>query len=949
MNILVGSGRRGRLAISLALIVSNTHILLFVGSIRSTAALAAQRPPASTPNYRSVGPNDKSSTRLRPAEAQPEVFQKPSARGPIIRVALMTDVSSIALSSSSGFIVRRSATEDDGAKNVPNGSLNVELRQVSEPAALHTSAATYRVGVGSSTESRSARKLLDELKKEFFEPVAMTFDEKQKEYSVLIGQFPNRSEATRLLERLRKAGYENLRIVSDQKATGTQAVESLTDTNARAAKYKAQPTSTARSSVKPDRRSTQLVALAGDKLAAASEDELVISPAGYAQQLDRSKQSAGSQGNDRNSRQVTGRDQSGTERESRISAAPAVVRIGKTDYRGEINLVLNPRGRINVVNALPLEDYLRGVVPMELSPGVFPEIEALKAQAVAARSYALAHLGQHSDEGFDLVDDTRAQVYGGLSAERELTNRAIDETRGIAAVFTNAEGKLVPIEALYTANCGGRTENNDEVFGGKPVPYLRAVACSPDRQSFAGRDIASGRTPEPFIGADGRSIAREVGLLSVLGFSIPRRVTGSYLNRSPDPDEVAGWIEQTARLTQRERPGFARGEGTRLAEFARLVAVSVYGEGRASTLLAPADVDYLLSGLRVQALPREARADIAMLLRDGILRAPAAAELDGRAPISRGQAIETLARAISMGQPASLKSQPSDPNSQVVNSRFKVSDFRSEIAAPSENGRLIIASGPTQDSLARDKGSRFTSLNTGATGRLGGPRQDEPINGKPANDGKGQTRTPPGLPLEGTQRERRQNGLEISEGAWLFRILGGESYQVDRLSLMGGERVVYHLNAKGRVDFLEASISGRTASSDRFSNVAQWQERIPADDLRQRLARVRIDVGRLEKIEPVSFSSSNRVTEVEVTGDESRVRLRRSQIRAALGLKEYLFVVDRETDARGQVVAFVFTGRGWGHGVGMCQTGAYGLAKEGYSYTAIIQKYYTGVKLQQLY
>ncbi|HSE37409.1 MAG TPA: hypothetical protein VLG74_08920, partial [Blastocatellia bacterium] len=136
---------------------------------------------------------------------------------------------------------------------------------------------------------------------------------------------------------------------------------------------------------------------------------------------------------------------------------------------------------------------------------------------------------------------------------------------------------------------------------------------------------------------------------------------------------------------------------------------------------------------------------------------------------------------------------------------------------------------------------------------------------------------------------------------------------------------------------------------DRFSRIAQWRERITVDDLRQRLARVRIDVGMPERVEPVAFSSSSRVTEVEVTGDEGRAHLRRSQIRAALGLKEYLFVVDRETDSLGEVVAFVFTGRGWGHGVGMCQTGAYGLALEGYSYTAILQKYYTGVTLRQLY
>ncbi len=958
MNIVRGC-LTGRLALSLALIVSNsTQIVLLVGSNRTTAVLAAQKQPASNSNDRranqkSQQSEDKGLTRPRRAEAQIDVVQYASAGGPVIRVALMTDVSSIALSSSSGLIVRRATTGLDEGKNISNGSLTVELRQQPEPVApLQSTVAAYRVSVGSSTESRGARKLVDELKKKFFEPVTMSFDEKQSAYSVLIGQFANRSEAAQFLERLRKSGYESLRIISEPKTRDTLASESLTDTNARAAKYKAQPSnsSTARSSVKPDRRPIQLIALAADKVAASSEDELVISPAERGRRFDRGKQPAASSGNDQE--HVTLRDQSESgESESKIAAAPAAVRIGNKDYRGEIHLVLNPRGRINVVNALPLEDYLRGVVPMELSPGAYPEIEALKAQAVAARSYALAHLGQHRDEGFDLVDDTRAQVYGGLSAERDLTNRAIDATRGMAAVFPNEDGKLVPIEALYTANCGGRTENNDEVFGGKPLPYLRGVACSPGRQSFAGRDIMSSRTREPLIGIDGRSVAREVALLSVLGFSIPRRVTGSYLSRSPDPDEVRSWIVQTARLTQREKPSFSRGDGTRLAEFARLVTASVYGEGRATTLLAPADVDYLLGGLRVQTLPGEARADVAMLLRDGILRVPADAELDGRAPITRGQAIETLARAISViPQPANLKSQTSDSKSQISNLRFQIPAFISEVAAPSENGRLIIAvPGSTRDSSAREKSSRFTSVNTSGTGRLAGPQQDKPGKGKPGNVGMREGATPISVPREGSQRNAQRSGVEISDGAWLFRNLGGESHQVDRLTLIGGERVAYHLNAKGQVDFLEASISDRSASSDRFSSVAQWQERIPIEELQQRLARARINVGRLEKIEPVAFSSSSRVTEVEVTGDESRALLRRPQIRAALGLKEYLFVVDRETDARGQVVAFVFTGRGWGHGVGMCQTGAYGLAKEGYSYTAILQKYYTGVKLQKLY
>jgi peptidoglycan hydrolase-like amidase len=937
MNIVVGSRRLGRLAMALALLVSNcTQVVLLTGANRSTVALAAQKQSASDQIDRRAAIDDKNFTRARRAEAPLNAVQPSSpAAGPLIRVGLMTDVSSVMLGSSSGLIVRTVATKRNETPTTSVPSLTVELRRLSEPAAQEPKASTtYRVEVGDSTDLREARKLVEELKKKFFEPVLLTVDEKRKEHSVLIGQFKSRGEAARFLDRLRSSGYESLHIVSDP--------------NARAENEKPQPISISHSGLKPGGNPLKLVALAADKVAAASEHELVISPV-IPQQPDRGREASPS-GTDRNRNQTESRDQDAAGEHGNRIGAPAVVRIGKTEYRGEISLVLNPRGRINVVNVLPLEDYLRGVVPMELSPGAYPEIEALKAQAVAARSYALSRLGRHLAEGYDLVDDTRDQVYGGLSAERELTNRAIEETRGLSAVFPNDEGKLVPIEALYTANCGGRTENNDEIFGGKPVPYLRAVACSADPQSFSARELVSDRNPERIIGVDGRSLAREVAVLSVLGFSFPRHLSSGYLSRPPDPEELQSWILQTAKLTQKAKPGFTRTDGSRLAEFARLVAIAVYGEGRASTLLSPADIDYLLDGLRVQALPRQARADIAMLLRDGILRVPAESALDGAALITRKQSIETLSRAISIRQPMSVNAQAIPSKSQVSNVQFQTPDLKSEVTMPAENGRLMIAaSGSTRESLGRERPSRFTSVNTSALGRLADPQKDEPAKVKPAGVGKAEIAGSVSVPRAVPQRDGQRTGLEISEGAWLFRSLGGESHQVARLTLIGGERVVYHLNARGQVDFLEASISEHSASSDRFSSVAQWQERIPIDEIQQRLARARISVGRVEKIEPVAFSSSSRVTEIELTGDQSQARLRRSQIRAALGLREYLFVVDRELDARGSVVAFVFTGRGWGHGVGMCQTGAYGLAKEGYSYTAILLKYYTGVKLHKMY
>lgn len=97
-----------------------------------------------------------------------------------------------------------------------------------------------------------------------------------------------------------------------------------------------------------------------------------------------------------------------------------------------------------------------------MGPSEFPDLEALKAQAVAARTYGLANLGKRTNEGFDLNDTIADQVYGGFEAEQQMTDRAVEETRGIIASY---EGK--PIQALFMANAGGSTIDVREVFGGK--------------------------------------------------------------------------------------------------------------------------------------------------------------------------------------------------------------------------------------------------------------------------------------------------------------------------------------------------------------------------------------------------------------------------------------------------------------------------------------------------
>jgi peptidoglycan hydrolase-like amidase len=141
-------------------------------------------------------------------------------------------------------------------------------------------------------------------------------------------------------------------------------------------------------------------------------------------------------------------------------------------YRGDLLVYLNPRGRLNVINELPLEDYLRGVVPGEMGPEQYGRIEALKAQAVAARTYALRNLGEFRGEGYDICATPRCQVYHGLGAEHPLSDRAIAETEHQVLVH---HGELV--DARYSATCGGHTEDGDLVFPNGHAPYLKGVPC----------------------------------------------------------------------------------------------------------------------------------------------------------------------------------------------------------------------------------------------------------------------------------------------------------------------------------------------------------------------------------------------------------------------------------------------------------------------------------------
>ena len=135
-------------------------------------------------------------------------------------------------------------------------------------------------------------------------------------------------------------------------------------------------------------------------------------------------------------------------------------------YRGDL-IIQNKNGKITVINDVDIENYLKGVIPSEMPTSW--DVEAHKAQAIAARSYALANLGKRASKGYDLNDTPSDQAYGGASAENRGTTKAVNDTRGI--VLTHNQ-KI--ISAFYTASAGGKTKSASAAWGGN-VPYLRSV------------------------------------------------------------------------------------------------------------------------------------------------------------------------------------------------------------------------------------------------------------------------------------------------------------------------------------------------------------------------------------------------------------------------------------------------------------------------------------------
>ena len=173
-------------------------------------------------------------------------------------------------------------------------------------------------------------------------------------------------------------------------------------------------------------------------------------------------------------------------------------------------------------------------------------------------------------------------------------------------------------------------------------------------------------------------------------------------------------------------------------------------------------------------------------------------------------------------------------------------------------------------------------------------------------------------------------------------------YPVREAALIGGESVRFQTDGAGAVSYLEVEPTEQTTVAENMSPFTNWNTTLSSGEVQSRLSRYVRGIGTLYDVNIKTKGYSRRAVELEIIGSNGTRSLKGGAIRSALRLREQLFVINKRYSGS-TVASYTFTGRGWGHGVGMCQYGAYGLAKMGVKYDEIIRHYYTGVDLTQAY
>jgi stage II sporulation protein D len=188
--------------------------------------------------------------------------------------------------------------------------------------------------------------------------------------------------------------------------------------------------------------------------------------------------------------------------------------------------------------------------------------------------------------------------------------------------------------------------------------------------------------------------------------------------------------------------------------------------------------------------------------------------------------------------------------------------------------------------------------------------------------------------------------FSLAPDALVYHRVGDSRLPLRKGAWIGGELVEFR--AEGDViPMLIYRINFANPAADRYSRLALWQVHKTKAELDTAFRPLKI--GEFSDMRVIQRGPSERLVSTEITGTNGKATVRALRLRTLLSLRDSLFSYDLERNASGAVVGATFFGRGWGHGVGMCQVGAYGMALAGATYEEILKKYYTGIALQKLY
>jgi stage II sporulation protein D len=195
----------------------------------------------------------------------------------------------------------------------------------------------------------------------------------------------------------------------------------------------------------------------------------------------------------------------------------------------------------------------------------------------------------------------------------------------------------------------------------------------------------------------------------------------------------------------------------------------------------------------------------------------------------------------------------------------------------------------------------------------------------------------------------RSQEFSLSKRICLFRWDTNRITPVSSVKIIGNEKLHFHVDQHGSIDLLEVELNPTGASSDRYSPVATWDVTMTRSEIAEKLHPLAGNIGEFRDLKPSRLGNSGRAIQIELTGSRGSVAVNGNKVRGALKLRDTLFTMTREYNPDGSIASFTFHGRGYGHGVGLCQVGAYGMARAGRSYEEILKTYYQGVDIRKAY